>query len=194
MAEWHLTEPAFDDAVPEPSGLEALEELILRQHWYNFSLWHVEDRARRRDVTPAVIADCKYAIDGLNQRRNDLMEKVDACLIRALEPILPACAEDRHNTESPGAAVDRMSILALKIFHMCEQTERDDVDAGHVDACQGKLAVLEEQRADLERSILELVGDYAAGRKRPKVYFQFKMYNDPKLNPELYGGDAACVE
>jgi len=90
------------------------------------------------------------------------------------------------NTESLGMAVDRLSILSLKIFHMKEQTERDDVDAAHIASCEEKLCVLEEQRSDLEVAVLDLIDDYAKGVKRPKVFYQCKMYNDPSLNPELY--------
>jgi hypothetical protein len=92
----------------------------------------------------------------------------------------------RFNTETLGAALDRLSILSLKIFHMREQTGREDVDAGHLKSCRDKLALLEAQHRDLFRAILELVDDYALGTKSPKVYFQCKMYNDPALNPELY--------
>jgi hypothetical protein len=162
---------------------------IAIQHACNFQLWHVEDAARRRDVGPEVIADCKRRIDALNQERNDGMEKVDACLVRALTPLLPAPppgAAPRYNTESLGMAVDRMSILSLKIWHMDEQAARPDADAAHRRGCADKASVLRGQRRDLERSILDLVDEFAAGAKRPRLYFQFKMYNDPALNPELY--------
>jgi len=137
-------------------------------------------------VDAKVIADCKYAIDKLNQQRNDLIERVDQCLITMLEPILPADSTERYNTETVGAALDRLSIQALKIFHMKEQCNRKDVDDGHRNQCEGKVVTLNQQHMDLERAILELVDEYEAGTKKPKVYFQFKMYNDPSLNPELY--------
>lgn len=184
-ARWHAETPAAPEAGGEASP-ETLRALVLQQHLMNFSLWHVEDVARRRDVDDTVIAECKREIDGYNQRRNDLMEKVDACLLALLAPYLPADAAPRHNTESLGMAIDRLSILSLKIFHMHEQTERTDADATHIARCREKLAVLHEQRDDLAWAVHELVGDFVAGRKRPKVYFQFKMYNDPSLNPELY--------
>lgn len=182
---WHAENPAAP-AAGEAATPETLLALVLQQHLMNFSLWHVEDTARRRDVDDSVIATCKREIDGFNQRRNDLMEKVDACLLAMLASRLPADAAARHNTESLGMAIDRLSILSLKIFHMEEQTMRTDADATHIARCREKLVVLHEQRADLARSVRELVGDFVAGRKRPKVYFQFKMYNDPSLNPELY--------
>jgi hypothetical protein len=189
VSDWHLGEPVYDDE-GEPKddlcGISGLRELVGRQHWANFKLWHVEDRARRKDVDAVVIADCKYAIDKLNQKRNDLIERVDECLIGMLAPLLPTAAPERYNTETVGAALDRLSIQALKIFHMNEQCCRQDVDDAHIDACNTKVLTLKQQHVDLERAILELVDDYAEGIKKPKVYFQFKMYNDPALNPELY--------
>lgn len=184
---WHRQEPPAD--IPARDG-DGLVELVLRQHLRNFLLWHVEDRARRRDVDDSVITACKREIDGLNQQRNDLMEQVDAWLVRAVAAFeaqrnLPAEGR-RYNTETLGAALDRLSILSLKMFHMREQTERDDADPGHVARCREKLDVLRQQHADLSRSVLELVDDYASGAKCPRIYFQCKMYNDPSLNPELY--------
>lgn len=188
VTDWHFGEPVYDDpeAAPELLGLKGLRELSARQHWANFQLWHVEDRARRKDVDAAVIADCKYAIDKLNQLRNDLIERVDNCLVQLIMPLLPEGGRERFNTETIGMALDRLSILALKLYHMEEQTRRKDVDDKHVDSCTGKCAVLRLQHDDLTRSVMELVEEYQQGTKRPKVYFQFKMYNDPNLNPELY--------
>jgi hypothetical protein len=187
VALWHLEEPPAD--IPARPG-DGLVELVLRQHLRNFLLWHVEDRARRRDVDDSVITACKREIDGLNQRRNDLMEQVDAWLVEAVAAFETQrnIPEDRrrYNTETLGAALDRLSILSLKIFHMGEQTERGDVDPGHLERCREKLGVLRAQHDDLSRSVLELVDEYADGLKSPKVYFQCKMYNDPALNPELY--------
>ena len=189
VTSWHTAEPVD---IPQPEGNDPtsqLRTLVLCQHLRNFRLWHVEDTARRSDVDAAVIADCKRRIDGLNQQRNDFIEQVDNCLVERLRPYLPvrrAGRRGRLNTESMGMAVDRLSILALKVYHMREQTERQDADATHIASCVAKLAVLREQRADLQQALLDLVEDYFAGRKKPKVYYQFKMYNDPALNPELY--------
>ncbi|MHC1701099.1 MAG: DUF4254 domain-containing protein [Humidesulfovibrio sp.] len=189
VAPWHRQEPAFSPDIPTAADAEGFAELVLRQHWANFRLWHVEDRARRKDAGPELIADCKYAIDKLNQERNDLIERLDLFLVRALDPVLPPLAEGvrpRFNTESLGVALDRASILALKTFHMLEQAERQGAGDDLTGECRRKLGVLCEQRVDLEQSVMDLVDDYATGRKRPKVYYQFKMYNDPRLNPELY--------
>ena len=187
VALWHAEEPPAD--LPARPG-DGLVELILRQHLKNFLLWHVEDRARRTDVDDRIITQCKREIDGLNQQRNDLMEQVDAWLVRAISGFeaqrdIPEEIR-RYNTETLGAALDRLSILSLKIFHMREQTERVDVDPEHLARCLDKLNLLRAQHRDLSRSLLELVDDYALGVKSPKVYFQCKMYNDPALNPELY--------
>lgn len=195
VADWHQREPSFAADIPAGETPEEFQELILRQHWSNFRLWHVEDRARRKDAGSELIAECKYAIDKLNQERNDLIERLDMFLVRALSPLLPAIAEGvraRFNTESMGVALDRGSILALKMFHMREQTERHGVTPEHVAECRRKFSVLGEQRADLLESLCDLLGEYESGAKRPKVYYQFKMYNDPRLNPELYGRKAGA--
>lgn len=181
-AQWHV---ALPESLPENE--HPLIALVLAEHWVNFRLWHVEDEARMRDVDDSVIADCKRRIDRLNQMRNDLIEDVDQWICRFLEPVLPADAPHRFNTETVGSALDRLSIMALKAYHMREQAERREAGEAHTTACRAKAETLDEQRADLTRSVLELVEEYAAGHKRPKISFQFKMYNDPALNPKLYG-------
>lgn len=188
---WHREEPEAADVAPDASASpETLLALVRAQHLRNFRLWHTEDVARRRDVTPDVIADCKYRIDTLNQERNDRMERVDACLVALLSPLLPASPAPYSNTESLGMAIDRLSILSLKIWHMDEQLRRTDVTPEHIESCRNKLAVLKEQRADLIAAVKHLVSEFVEGTKTPKLYFQFKMYNDPSLNPELYGKQA----
>ncbi len=185
---WHEEEPCAID--PDPGAeadTELLRMLVLAQHLRNFLLWHIEDSARRRDVNDGVIADCKRRIDRLNQERNDRMERVDICLAALMEPLLPDVAMTAPiNTESPGMAIDRLSILSLKIWHMEEETRRSGVEPEHVAACARKLAILREQHAELAEALRCLLAEYLAGKKRPKVYFQFKMYNDPSLNPQLY--------
>lgn len=187
--EWHAHEPerVAVDATAAPA--DYLRNLVLAQHLINFRQWHIEDIVRRKDVDAAMIADCKYRIDKSNQLRTDAFEAVDAYLVRSLTPFLPPLREGerpRLNTESLGMAVDRLSILALKIYHMKEQTLREDADEAHRKSCTEKLAVLHEQWDDLTGSVLDLVDEFGAGTKRPKAYYQFKMYNDPALNPQLY--------
>ncbi len=187
---WHEAAPDGPTAPAPAADAGVLAAIASAQHATNFALWHVEDEARRTDVGPEVIADCKRRIDALNQRRNDLIEQVDACLLLLLDPLLPATALDIHNTETVGMALDRLSILALKVYHMAEQAGRAEATDEHRAACARKLDVLREQRTDLTRSIVVLLAEYVAGTRRPKVYYQFKMYNDPALNPALYGAAA----
>jgi hypothetical protein len=191
-SKWHVKEEDLEaeyesiiNSPPAGSPLD-LAEIAAAQHFMNYSLWHVEDTARRRDVPANVIADCKYKIDVFNQKRNNLIEKIDEVIAYALAPCLPKSTEEKYNTETPGMAVDRMSILALKIFHMREQTLRSDVGREHIDKCAEKLSQLTEQRKWLARSIFDLLDDFLTGRKSIKPYYQHKMYNDKNLNPELY--------
>ncbi len=189
VPEWHVHEPESIDAAGSANAPDMLRNLVLAQHLMNFRLWHTEDIARRRDVDASVIAECKHRIDTLNQRRTDAFEAVDAYLVDRLCRFLPALPEGqrpRHNTESLGMAVDRLSILALKIYHMDEQTRRGDVRENHRKTCASKLFVLKEQRSDLVQAVFDLIDDFCAGIKSPKAYYQFKMYNDPALNPQLY--------
>ena len=161
--------------------------LICTQHSFNFKLWHEEDVARSVDVTDERIAQVKRAIDGLNQQRNDWIEKVDDWFNESLNSkgIEPA-SDATLNTETPGSVIDRLSILSLRLYHLQEQTERADVDQQHIDSVQRKLTICRVQQHDLTNSLGELLDDIQSGRKQHKTYRQFKMYNDPTLNPYLY--------
>ena len=163
--------------------------VVCEQHKFNYLLWHEEDIARSRDVGDEKIAAVKRAIDGYNQKRNDAIEKIDDYLKQQLDArgIVPA-ETAKLNTETPGQAIDRLSILALRIYHMDEQLERPDVDQAHLANVRSKLEILHTQHDDLSASLQELLTDIFAGRKRLKLYRQFKMYNDPTLNPYLYQG------
>ena len=148
--------------------------------------WPLEDIIRDENIDPVEALALKRRIDRSNQDRTDLVEEIDSYFRQqyAGVDVLP---DATINTESPAWAVDRLSILALKIWHMREQTERSDANAAHIAKCQAKLDVLLEQRVDLTTAIDQLLDDIAAGRKFMKVYRQMKMYNDPDTNPVLYG-------
>lgn len=187
VRQWHQSPPSPLPDPPATAPVDLLAEVIA-QHRCNYALWHVEDEARATDVGDDVIADCKRRIDPLNQRRNDGMERVDACLLHLLGPLLPSKdASSRINTEAPGMAIDRLSILSLKIYHMAEQLERTDVSEAHLASCTEKLTTLSRQRDELADALRELIQDYLDGNKSPRIYHQCKMYNDPSLNPRLYG-------
>jgi hypothetical protein len=172
---------------PLTNPYRGLLHAVCEQHKYNFQLWHEEDVARSPHVGDARIAAVKRAIDGLNQKRNDWIEKLDDFLLTELHCLAVAPQPGaRLNTESPGSAIDRLSILALRLYHMEEQARRSDAPIEHVSRARERLDVLTEQHADLSASLAELLGDIFAGRKRLRVYRQFKMYNDPLSNPYLY--------
>jgi hypothetical protein len=175
--------------VSAPAQDDPLWQAIARNHSCNIGLWSEEDMARRTDVSDHEIAANKRAIDRFNQQRNDAIEVIDEILLGALVPVVPAPAA-RLNSETLGGMSDRLSILALKIFHMRAQTERSDVSAEHVARCTARLGILSEQRADLRSCFDALVDDTRAGRAYFKIYRQFKMYNDPTLNPYLYAATA----
>jgi len=160
---------------------------VCHQHQQNFRLWHQEDIARSPDVTDVAIAGVKRAIDKLNQQRNDLIERLDDCLLAelAVAGVHPQ-SEAALNTETPGSVIDRLSIMALRLYHMEEQAHRADATEAHVAKVKARLEVLHEQHHDLAASLSQLLDDIFAGRKQLKVYRQFKMYNDPTLNPYLY--------
>jgi hypothetical protein len=162
---------------------------IETNHRFNSLLWAEEDLARRKDVPESAIAANKRAIDGFNQKRNDAVEKIDEALLSRLATVQRA-ANARLHSETAGSMIDRLSIMSLKIRAMREQTLRTDVDAAHIESCQAKLAKLLEQRGDLAGCLDTLLTEAAAGKAYYKIYRQFKMYNDPKLNPQLYKAGA----
>ena len=147
--------------------------------------WHLEDIIRDPDIDPVAALALKRRIDRSNQVRTDMVEELDT-YFRTLYAGVAAAPDATINTESPAWALDRLSILALKIYHMRAEAERTDASAEHRARCAAKLAVLEEQRADLTSAIDTLLDDIAAGRKYMKVYRQMKMYNDADTNPVLY--------
>ena len=160
-------------------------QAIEDNHRFNCLLWDEEDLARRRNVPDSDIAANKRAIDGYNQKRNDAIERVDEHLLGLFSH---AKENSRLNSETPGTMADRLSILSLKIHHMRLQTQRGDVDRAHIESCLLKLNRLNEQRSDLAACLDRLLGECTRGESHFKVYRQFKMYNDPALNPAIYGG------
>ena len=182
VLQWHVK-------VPEPDYVEASDfpNLVSMQHYVNFELWHQEDMARDPDAPDSKIAAVKRAIDVLNQRRNDMIEQMDQYLLDALQSKnIKYTTDAEMNSETPGSIIDRLSINALKIYHMDEEIQRLDVTDEHRKKCSGKLSVLQDQRNDLKKSLETLLADLSSGKKRLKVYQQMKMYNDENLNPVLY--------
>jgi len=178
---WHAR-AAQPDATEENEWLAS----VARQHRANFDLWHIEDEARTPGASDAELAEVKRRIDQTNQRRNDLAEELDRLLIAWLAlRSLPNC-EAALNSESPGLIVDRLSILALKIWHTREETEREDAAPGHAERNRNRLEILIEQRSDLAHCLDALWRETLAGTRRFKLYRQLKMYNDPSLNPAIY--------
>ncbi len=181
VAQWHTRD------IDNP--YQGFLQCVCRQHEQNFRLWHQEDIARSPDVGDSVVAEVKRTIDRLNQRRNDLIEQLNDFLIAELAAAkVTAVADARLNTETPGSVIDRLSILALRLYHMEEQVARTDTGPDHLAKVKARRAILREQHHDLAASLRELLDDIFSGRKRLKVYRQFKMYNDPTLNPYLYAG------
>ncbi|TDN48421.1 DUF4254 domain-containing protein [Azoarcus indigens] len=171
-------------AVPEHAG--PWWRWIAENHRCNTALWKEEDKARRTDVADAEIVSCKRNIDRYNQCRNDAVEALDQTLLAALGPAAEV-PDVRLSSETAGAIIDRLSILALKIHHMRLQAAREEAGAAHMARCRAKLEVLIEQRGDLANCLDRLLWEARCGTARFKLYRQFKMYNDPALNPELYG-------
>ncbi|GAB3553014.1 hypothetical protein GCM10027343_39280 [Noviherbaspirillum agri] len=159
-------------------------------HRFNTLLWSEEDKARRTDVADSEIAACKRLIDRYNQRRNDAVESLDEAILATLADS-PYAEDARLNSETAGSMIDRLSILSLKIHHMREQTYRMDAGEDHIRKCRDKLHRLMAQRADLSSCLQRLLDEARAGMAYFKVYRQFKMYNDPALNPYLYVQQAA---
>ncbi len=179
VARWHQQ--------PIDNPFDSILATVCKQHSFNYLLWHEEDIARSRDVTDSEIAQVKRSIDGYNQQRNDWIEKIDDEITSQVEDCGVQVADEAPlNTETPGSAMDRLSILALRIYHLREQLDRDEVSPEHLESVRQKIAICLLQQEDLKNSLQQLLADIFAGRKRHRTYRQFKMYNDPTLNPYLY--------
>lgn len=175
-----------DACIRNPFENDKIESLLYRKCWIDTVQWHLEDIIRNPDIEPITALYIKRRIDKSNQDRTDLVEHIDTYFLEKYKDVKPL-DDATINTESPAWAIDRLSILALKIYHMQQEVERGDSSEAHKQQCKAKLAVLLEQRADLTAAIDTLLDDIACGRKYMKVYRQMKMYNDPELNPVLYG-------
>jgi len=184
IQDYHVADNVDADA-NDPYTTGSLEHLLYHKNWVDTVQWHLEDIVRNPSIDANAGLALKRRIDASNQVRTDMVEYIDSYFLDQYKDVQPN-ADATINTESPAWAIDRLSILALKIFHMQAEVNREDASEEHKKACAVKLAVLLEQKADLSTAIDDLLSDIASGKKYMKVYKQMKMYNDPKLNPILY--------
>ena len=184
IRDYHVTDNV-DTPISNPYPQGQIEHDLYLKCWIDTVQWHFEDIIRDPAIDPAAALVLKRRIDKSNQDRTDLVERIDSYFLTVYRDVKPL-ADATINTESPAWAIDRLSILALKIYHMRLEAERTDATDEHREKCGAKLRVLLEQQRDLSQAITQLLDDIAAGRKYMKVYKQMKMYNDPDTNPVLY--------
>lgn len=184
ISDYH-TKDDVDTSSSNPYPLKTIEYYLYLKNWIDTVQWHLEDIIRNPNIDPVEALKIKRRIDKSNQERTDLVELIDSYFLDKYTGVKPI-AGAKINTESPAWAIDRLSILALKIYHMQQEVDRNDTTAEHKAECEKKLNILLEQRIDLSTAIEELLEDIEAGHKYMKVYKQMKMYNDPNLNPVLY--------
>jgi len=184
IQDYHLLDDV-NTAIKNPYPAQDIEHLLYAKNWVDTVQWHLEDIVRNPAIDPVEGLSLKRKIDASNQVRTDIVEYIDSYFLVQYKTIQPKKTAT-INTESPAWAIDRLSILALKIYHMNAEVNRTDASATHIVACTEKLAVLLDQRNDLSTAIDELLADIVNGDKYMKVYKQMKMYNDPGLNPVLY--------
>lgn len=185
ISDYHIKNDV-DTPINNPYDRESIDNRLYLKCWIDTVQWHLEDIIRDPHIDPMEALQLKRRIDRSNQDRTDLVEQIDSYFRQQYSDVTIA-PDATINTESPAWAIDRLSILALKIYHMKEQAERHDASEEHRQRCQDKLAILLEQQKDLGTAIDQLLEDIEAGRKYMKVYRQMKMYNDPSTNPVLYG-------
>jgi hypothetical protein len=184
IEDYHLTDNV-DTPIRNPYDRDSVEYSLYLKCWIDTVQWHYEDLIRDPHINPTEALSLKRRIDRSNQERTDLVEQIDSYFRQQYSDVTPL-PDARLNTESPAWAIDRLSILALKIYHMQEQVDRKEASENHREKCRLKLDVLLEQQKDLSTAIDQLLDDYQEGRKVMKVYRQMKMYNDPNTNPVLY--------
>ncbi|MCB0371938.1 MAG: DUF4254 domain-containing protein [Muricauda sp.] len=182
---YHIKDDVYQD-FHNPYPKDKIEHLLYRKNWIDTVQWHYEDIIRDPNIDPVDALDLKRKIDASNQDRTDLVEYIDSYFLNKYQSV-QVMDGATINTESPAWAIDRLSILALKIYHMQEEANRTDASSEHIEKCSQKLAVLLEQRKDLSTAIDQLLADIESGNKYMKVYKQMKMYNDDELNPVLRG-------
>lgn len=183
--DYHVTDNV-DTPINNPYEWQSIEYYLYLKNWIDTVQWHFEDIIRDPNINPDAALVLKRRIDKSNQDRTDLVEMIDSYFLDKYKDV-EALPDVTINTESPAWAIDRLSILALKIYHMQQEVDRTDTTPEHHAQCEAKLNVLLEQQKDLSSAIDQLIADIEAGRKYMKVYKQMKMYNDPNLNPVLYG-------
>jgi hypothetical protein len=184
IADYHLTDDV-NTPIKNPYQKDSIENRLYLKCWIDTVQWHYEDIIRDPHIDPVEALSLKRRIDRSNQDRTDLVEEIDSYFRQYYSNVTPL-PDARLNTESPAWAIDRLSILALKIYHMEEQANRKDASEQHIQRCKAKLDVLLEQQKDLSTAIDQLLDDISQGRIYMKVYRQMKMYNDPTTNPVLY--------
>ena len=185
IEKYHVKDDVYQ-SFENPYSKEEIEHLLYRKNWIDTVQWHYEDIIRDPDINPTDALVLKRKIDASNQDRTDLVEFIDSYFLKKYQSV-EVKPNATINTESPAWAIDRLSILALKIYHMKEEATRSDAALAHREKCQAKLEVLLEQKIDLSQAIDQLLADIESGIKYMKVYKQMKMYNDEELNPILRG-------
>lgn len=185
ISDYHQTDNVDTAMINPYPSTSLLEHLLYHKNWIDIVQWHLEDIVRNPTIDPVEGLGLKRRIDASNQERTDMVEYIDSYFLKQYKDA-PLDPDGTINTESPAWAIDRLSILALKIYHMQAEVNRTDASAEHIISCTEKLAVLVAQQKDLSKSIDELLDNIASGKKIMKVYKQMKMYNDPALNPVLY--------
>ena len=182
--DYHVKD-SIETEIKNPYSKDQFEHLLYQKNWIDTVQWHLEDRIRDPEIEPAEALKIKRVIDASNQKRTDLVEFIDGYFLNKFKDIEPN-ENATLNSETIAWALDRLSILALKIFHMSEEANRENAEESHKTSCQNKLDVLNEQKIDLSTAIDQLIEDIEKGNKYMKIYKQMKMYNDEELNPVLY--------